>query len=246
MIEQAVVLCAGLGTRLRPFTDTAPKPMLPILDVPMVEWNIRRFMEFGVKRFLINLHYLPNVLTSYLGDGSRWGVQIDYNFEPLLLGTAGGLKAFEPQLDQEFFVIYGDVFSRVDYGAMERRWRMLSGGAGMQRLRRTESYSDADVAQVDSSDRIVAVHPRPHAAEYPNACRMAGIFILTKRILSGTTPGDYSEIGRDLLPSVVRQNGAFWGYFCNDYSKGIDTLAKKREVESYLMRNGTVLSAISS
>lgn len=244
MIEQAVILCAGLGSRLRPFTDTAPKPMLPILGVPMIEWNIQRFAEFGVKRFLINLHYLPDVLTSYLGDGSRWGVQIDYHFEPTILGTAGGVKAFERQLDPEFFLLYGDVFSRMDYGAMERKWRELGAGLGMQRMRRTDAYADADVVEVDPSDRVVAVHPKPHVREYPHACRMAGIFILASQIISGVPADQYCEIGKDLLPCVVKQGGEFWGYFCSDYSKGIDTLEKKGEVEAYLNRSGVSIQQL--
>lgn len=195
-----------------------------------------------MKRYLINLHYLPDVLTSYLGDGSSLGVKIEYNFEPQILGTAGGVKAFERQLDEEFFLVYGDVFSRVDYGAMEHRWRELGGGLGIQRLRRIDAYADADVVEIDSSDRLIAVHPKPHIKRYPNACRMAGIFILTKRILGGTATGNYSEIGKDLLPSIVKKGGVFWGYFCNDYSKGIDTLQKKNEVETYLMRSGIAAS----
>ena len=238
MIRQAVLLCAGLGTRLRPFTDTAPKPMLPILGIPMVEWNILRFLEFGVHKFLINLHYLPEVLMARLGDGSQWGAHIRYNFEPEILGTAGGLKAFEPHLDEEFFVIYGDVFSRLDYSTMERKWREFGRGVGMQRVRRTEFYRDADVVEIDCNDRMVAVHPKPHATSYQNACRMAGIFIFKKVILSGIKPGNYSEIGRDLLPFVLSKNDMFWAYFCDDYSKGIDTLDKKEEVEAYLTQSG--------
>ena len=111
MIRQAGILCAGLGTRLRPFTDQIPKPMLPLLGVPMIEWNIKRFKQFGITEFFINLHYLPEVLKSYLGDGSRLGVRIHYHFEPELLGTAGGIKSFEDQLNEEFFLIYGDIFS---------------------------------------------------------------------------------------------------------------------------------------
>ena len=127
MIRQAGILCAGYGSRLRPFTDHAPKPMLPLLGVPMVEWNIRRFREYGVTEFFINLHYLPDVLRDCLGDGRRLGVHIHYHFEPELLGTAGGIKSFEDQLDEEFFLIYGDIFSHVDYSLMEQAWRQKPG-----------------------------------------------------------------------------------------------------------------------
>src|SRR3989344_9541785 len=106
-IKQAIILCAGLGTRLRPMTDTMPKPMLPLLGKPMLEWNIEQFKRHGVSEFFINLHYLPEVIKNYFNDGSKWGVKIHYNLESEIMGTAGGVKNFESQLRDVFFVIYG-------------------------------------------------------------------------------------------------------------------------------------------
>lgn len=238
MIRQAVILCAGLGTRLRPFTDSTPKPMLPILHTPMLEWNIRRFAEFGIDEFFINLHYLPEPLRAHFGDGSKWGVRVRYHFEPEILGTAGGVKSFESQLDDEFFVIYGDIFSMANYAAMEQAWRERGHGLGMQRVRPTTEYSDADVVELNASGRVIAVHPKPHGQTYENAYRMAGIFILTRKSLEYIPAGVYRELGRDLIPAVLRRDGEFWGYVCDDYSKGIDTLNKKEEVEAYLAMRG--------
>jgi NDP-sugar pyrophosphorylase family protein len=238
MIRQAGILCAGLGTRLRPFTDKAPKPMLPLLGVPMIEWNIRRFRQFGVMDYFINLHYLPEVLNNYLGDGSRLGVRIHYHFEPELLGTAGGIKSFEDQLDEEFFLMYGDIFSNVDYGAMERAWRQKPGALGMQTMKLATNYADADVAELDGEGRVTAVHPKPHTSVYTNAYRMRGIFILRREILNDVPVGEYFEIGNHLLPAVVAKGEPFWGYVCSDYSKGIDTLEKWKEVEEHVRGNG--------
>ena len=238
MIRQAGILCAGHGTRLRPFTDRAPKPMLPLLGVPMVEWNIRRFREHGVTEFYINLHHLPDVLRNYLGDGRRLGVHIHYHFEPELLGTAGGIKSFEDQLDEEFFLIYGDIFSHVDYGVMEQAWRKKPGAVGMQRMAQAMEYSDADVVELGGDGRIVTVHPKPHTTAYSNAYRMRGVFILRREILAGIPAGQYYEIGKDLLPSVIAEGKSFYGYVSRDYSKGIDTLDKWKEVEAYLRESG--------
>jgi NDP-sugar pyrophosphorylase family protein len=238
MIGQAVILCAGVGSRLRPFTDSAPKPMLPLLGVPLVEWNIRHFQQYGVREFFINLHHLPEVLRTYLGDGSRLGVKIHYHFEPELLGTAGGIKSFEDRLEDEFFVIYGDIFSHLDYGAMERVWRTKQDAIGMQTMTKTSNYADADVAELSGDGRVVAVHPKPHSASYQNAWRMRGAFILRRDILAGVAPGKYSEIGKDLIPAVVAEGGAFYGCETEGYSKGIDTLEKWKEVEAYLKVNG--------
>lgn len=245
MIRQAGILCAGRGTRLRPFTDHAPKPMLPLLGVPMIEWNIRRFRQYGVTDFYINLHYLSEVLRNYLGDGRRLDVQIHYHFEPELLGTAGGIKSFEDELDEEFFLIYGDIFSHVDYKAMEQAWRKKPGAVGMQRLAQAKEYTDADVVELDKDMRIVAVHPKPHSAAYANAYRMRGVFILRREILANVPCGTYFEIGKDLIPCVISGGGSFYGYDSCDYSKGIDTLDKWKEVETYLRESSLGIGDIN-
>lgn len=212
--------------------------MLPLLGVPMVEWNIRRFREYGVTEFFINLHHLPDVLRNHLGDGRELGVKIHYHFEPELLGTAGGIKSFEAQLDEEFFLIYGDIFSHVDYGIMEQAWRKRPGAVGMQRVAEATAYSDADVVELAGDGQIVAVHPKPHTATYPNAYRMRGVFILRREILASVPADKYCEIGKDLLPRVIARGQSFYGYVSSDYSKGIDTLDKWKEVEAYLRESG--------
>ncbi|OGZ00131.1 MAG: hypothetical protein A2945_00365 [Candidatus Liptonbacteria bacterium RIFCSPLOWO2_01_FULL_52_25] len=237
MIKQAVILSAGLGTRLKPYTDTMPKPMIPVLGKPMLQWHVEQFKKHGVTEFFFNLHYLPDVIKNYFGDGSKFGVKITYNFEPVILGTAGGVKQFEDKLDEEFFLIYGDTFSLVDYSKMRVVWEKLpSNKIGMQRMAKTENYADADVAELDAIGRFVAIHPKPHTQKYANAYRMRGVFILKKKILSYVPPNTPYEIGKHLLPDIVRRGKSFYSYECDDYSKGIDTLEKWKEVEEYVKK----------
>ena len=209
--------------------------MLPVGGHPITEWNIVQFRKHGVKDFFINLHTKPDVMRNYFGDGSKWGVNITFNYEPETPGTAGSVKLFEDKLDDEFFVIYGDMLSLVDYSKMERVWREKPAGAlGMQRMHETDNYADADVAELDLQGKFLAIHPKPHTTTYPHAYRMRGVFILKKEILSYVPPAIYYEIGRDLLPDVVGRGKAFYSYECDDYSKGFDTEEKWREIEAYL------------
>jgi NDP-sugar pyrophosphorylase family protein len=213
------------------------KQMIPILGHPLTEWNIVQFKKHGVTEFLINLYTMPEVMRGYLGDGSKWGVKITYNLEKEPPGVAGSVKLFESYLDDEFFVIYGDMLSFIDYSKMEAAWRTLPAGAiGMQRVQKVSDYADADVAEIDAAGKFVAIHPKPHSETYPNAYRMRGTFIMKKDILK-YHPGDaYYEIGRDLLPNAIRHGEAFYAYECDDYSKGIDTEEKWKEVEDYLQK----------
>jgi NDP-sugar pyrophosphorylase family protein len=121
---------------------------------------------------------------------------------------------------------------------MEQAWRKKPGAVGMQRMAQAMEYSDADVVELGGDGRIVTVHPKPHTTAYSNAYRMRGVFILRREILAGIPAGEHYEIGKDLLPSLIAEGKAFYGYVSRDYSKGIDTLDKWKEVEAYLRESG--------
>ena len=237
MLKQAVISAGGLGTRLRPFTDAAPKPMIPILGKPLLEWHIEQFKKYGVTEFFITLHYLPEVVIDYFGDGSRWGVSIKYFVEKEPLGSAGALKKLELQLDDTFYYIYGDTFSLMDYAKMAEVYSQKENPIGMQRVRKTDSYADADLAELDANGRFVKIHPKPHTQTYENAYRLRGSFILDKKILSYIPANATVDLGKQLLRNVIDAGENFYGYESDDYSKGIDTMEKLQEVVSYLETN---------
>lgn len=236
-IKQAVILCAGLGTRLRPLTDTIPKPMIPILGKPLLEWNIEQFKKHGVTEFFINLFYLPDVIRDYFGDGAKWGVKINYFQEKEILGTAGGVKNFASMLDETFFLIYGDMLSLIDYSKMAAEFAKYPDAIGMQKMQRTDSYADADVAELAEDGSFVKIHSKPHTEKHPNAYRMKGVFILKKAILDYIPADTFYELGKQLLPDVVSRGEKFYSYECADYTKGIDTMDKYQEVEEHIRKN---------
>jgi len=97
MIKQAIISAGGFGNRLRPTTDTMPKPMIPILGEPMLLWHVMQFKKHGVTEFFFTLHYLPEVVMNYFGDGSKFGVKMHYFVEQSPMGSAGAIKKFEPE-----------------------------------------------------------------------------------------------------------------------------------------------------
>jgi NDP-sugar pyrophosphorylase family protein len=187
--------------------------------------------------FFFTLHHLPQVVMDYFGDGSKFGVAIHYFLEKEPLGSAGGIKQFEPQLDKLFYYIYGDTFSLMDYGAMAKAYESKKDPIGMQRMKKTDDYADADIAEIDADGRFVKIHTKPHTAHYPNAYRMRGSFILDKKILDYIPDDQAFDLGKQLLPKIVSSNENFYAYECADYSKGIDTKEKWEEVEEYLKKN---------
>src|SRR5262245_36588342 len=115
---RAMVLAAGLGTRLRPITNAKPKPMVPVLNRPVMEHILRLLARHGFTETIANLHWFPDLIEGRFGDGSDLGVKLSYNREERLLGTSGGVRAVSGFLGDSFLVISGDALTDIDLGAM--------------------------------------------------------------------------------------------------------------------------------
>src|SRR5215218_1923072 len=111
-------MAGGEGTRLRPLTSNAPKPMLPIADLPMMEHVINLLKRHGFTDIVVTVAFLANHIKTYFGDGSEWGVELRYVDEPVPLGTAGSVGNAREFLDDTFLVISGDVVTDIDLGAV--------------------------------------------------------------------------------------------------------------------------------
>jgi mannose-1-phosphate guanylyltransferase len=238
-ITQAVIAAGGFGTRLKPFTDTAPKPMVPVLGKPLLEWHIEQFKKHGVTEFIITLHHLRGVVKEYFGDGSKWGVQISYFDEESPMGSAGGIKQCEHLLQESFYYIYGDIFSLMDYSLMYETYLTKESPIGMQRVEKTNDYADADVAELDQFGKFLAIHQKPHPRTYSNVYRLRGVFILEKEVCK-YIPNGFSDLAKDVLPNVIQKGRNFYGYECNEYTKGIDNQEKLNEVEKYVLEKSAL------
>lgn len=233
-VEQAVILSAGLGTRLRPLTDNMPKVMVPILDKPLLEYHVEQLVRNGVTNLFVNLHYLPNIIRDHFGDGSKWGAKITYNVEPTLLGTAGGVKEFEKHLGERFFVVYGDVFSMVNYSEMASAFLAKKNAIGMSVVGRTNHPHDSDLVEVDDNLIFVKIYPKPHTELPQSNYSMKACHLFSKRILEFIPPGKYYEIDHQLLPKVITKKEAVYGYRTNEYLMDIGTLERYLKVQEYV------------
>ncbi|MEO5723868.1 MAG: nucleotidyltransferase family protein, partial [Ilumatobacteraceae bacterium] len=111
---KAVIMAGGEGTRLRPLTSNAPKPMLPIVNRPMMEHVIALLRRHGFDEIIVTVAFLANHIKTYFGDGSEFGVKLSYSDEPIPLGTAGSVGNARALLDETFLVISGDVLTDMD------------------------------------------------------------------------------------------------------------------------------------
>ncbi len=118
---KAMILAAGRGTRLAPLTDDTPKPLLPLAGRPLIEWQVQALVAAGVRELVINLHHLGEQIAAHLGDGSRFGVDIQYSRETELLETGGGIVNALPLLGSEtFWLLNGDIYTDFDFATLPR------------------------------------------------------------------------------------------------------------------------------
>lgn len=228
---QAIILSAGFGTRLKQFTDKMPKVMVPIDGKPLLEHHIEQLKNHGVRDILINLHYLPEIITDYFGDGSKFGIKVSYKYEPEILGTAGGIKNFENEIKDSFFVIYGDVLNFINYGKFEEYFRKKIDAIGIEIIGKTDHPYDSDLVEVDADLKFRKIYQKPHEKLPKDYKSMRAAFIFKKEILNYIPENKYYEIDHQLLPDILSRGLNFYGYESGDYLKDIGTIERYQKAQ---------------
>ena len=237
-ITQAVILSAGLGTRLREITGKdIPKVMVSLKGKPLLEHHIEQLKKHGICDFYINLFYLPEKITQYFGDGSKWDVSITYATEsPEILGTAGGIKNFEHFLGEHFFVVYGDVYSELDYTKMTESYFRHQDAIAMTIVGLNDHPHDSDLVQIDEDLKFIKIYPKPNETLPENWRAMRTTFIFRHDVLSHIPEGEVYTIDHELLPALVERGEHFYGYETSDFIQDIGTPERYRAVEEYLKK----------
>lgn len=167
-----VIMAGGKGARLRPHTDSCPKPMLPVNGKPMLEHIIDRAMANGFRHFVLSVHYLGQMIEDYFGDGSRKGARIDYIREQTPLGTAGALSLLSPHPDAPFLVTNGDVLTDINYAEL-LDFHIRHQASATMALRIHEWQHPFGVVQTEGLE-IVGFEEKPIARSHINA----GVYVL--------------------------------------------------------------------
>ena len=213
---QAVVLVGGEGTRLRPLTFETPKPMVPIMNVPFLEWTLRRLKEAGIDDVILPAGYLPEAITSYFGDGKKLGLTIRYVIEETPLGTAGAIKNVEQYINGPFFVLNGDVLTSLDLRTM-MDFHKKKAGMGVLHLIRVEDPSAFGCVVHDAENRIQSFVEKPKREDAPSNEVNAGTYLLDPAILALIPPGRMVSIERETFPLVIAGTKPLYAYTTDDY-----------------------------
>lgn len=221
---KAMILAAGKGTRVRPITYTIPKPMIPILQKPVMEFLLELLRQHGFDEIMVNVSHLANEIEGYFRDGQRFGVQIAYSFEGSIvdgeligqaLGSAGGMRRiqdFSPFFDDTFIVLCGDALIDLDLTAAVK-WHREKGAIAtiiMKSVPR-EEVSSYGVVVTDDEGRIQSFQEKPSVEEALSTDINTGIYIFEPEIFDFIPSGQEFDIGGDLFPKLVAAGAPFYG-----------------------------------
>jgi len=222
---QALILAAGLGTRLGPLTSDLPKCMLQVGDRPLIEQLVRWLKQHQIHDIAINLHHRPDAITEHLGDGSRFGVQLHYSFEPTLLGTAGAAKRLESHFSGPFVVVYGDGYTNLNLARVVRihaEHRVPARPHLTMVLFRVPNPSECGLVDLDSNGRVLRFVEKPPPEEVFTDLASAGVLIMEREILALIPPDEVMDFGRDVLPAVLTRDIPIYGVPLQDGEYLID------------------------
>lgn len=206
-LPTVAILAGGLATRLRPATESVPKSLLEVNGEPFVLHQLRLLQSKGIRRVVLCVGHLGELVQHAIGNGSALGLQVDYSFDgPVLLGTAGAIRNALPNLGDLFFVLYGDSYLPCDYAAIARNFA-AAGVLGMMTVFRNEGKWDSSNVEFDAG-RILAYSktsrtPRMHHIDYGLGVFRAAAFAS----LPAGEACDLTELYTDLLER--RQLAAF-------------------------------------
>ncbi|MBL6633158.1 MAG: NDP-sugar synthase [Thermoleophilia bacterium] len=209
-VRQAVILVGGQGTRMRPLTDTLPKPMLPLLDLPFVERQVDHLSAAGVERVVFSCGYRPREIEEYFGDGASRGLQVGYVVDPEPLGTAGAIANAEELLDDDdVFVLNGDILTDLDLAALVAHHRGLGAEATIA-LTPVDDPSAFGLVRTDADGRVTEFVEKPGADQLvpgePYRIN-AGTYVLSPSARRAIPHGQQVSIERDTFPLLAARGG---------------------------------------
>jgi len=221
---KAMILAAGKGTRVRPITHTVPKPLIPILQKPVMEFLVELLRQHGFDQIMVNVSHLADEIENYFRDGQRFGVQIGYSFEGRIdegklvgeaIGSAGGLKRiqdFYPFFDDTFVVLCGDALIDLDLTAAVK-WHKAKGAIATVVMKSVpkEEVSSYGVVVTDEEGKIKAFQEKPSVEEALSTSINTGIYIFEPEIFNYIPSGVEYDLGGELFPKLVEMNAPFYG-----------------------------------
>ncbi len=227
---KAVVMAGGFGSRIQPLTHSTPKPMLPLLNRPMMEHTMLKLRDLGITDFIVLLYYKPEIIKDYFKDGSHMGMNIDYVTPDDDYGTAGAVKKAQELIgDENFIIISGDVVTDFDFEKIFAFHKEKKSQLTIT-LTTVENPLQFGVVITDREGKIEKFLEKPSWGEVFSDTINTGIYIIEPEILDEIPKDENYDFGKDLFPSLMQSDVTLWGYDASGYWRDVGNPESYREV----------------
>jgi mannose-1-phosphate guanylyltransferase len=233
-----MVLAAGRGTRLAPLTDTVPKPLAPVGGRPFLEHVLEFLAAGGIREVVINLHHLGHLIEAHVGDGRRFGLAVRYSREPTILDTGGGIKAAEPLLAGEPFVVAnGDSLLRMRLAEL-LDFHRARGGIATMALRPDPDAARFGLVEIDGDDRVRRIVGAPPGSETDlRGFMFPGLQVFEPRVFACMDAGGVFSTTRVTYPRLIAAGEPVFGFVTSAEWINIDTPDALRASDERLRRD---------
>lgn len=216
-------MAGGEGTRLRPLTSMRPKPMVPIVNKPVMEHILGLVKWHGVREVVATLQFMPQVIEDYFGDGEEWGMDIAYAVEETPLGTAGSVKNAEELLTETFIVISGDALTDIDLAEVVR-FHKEKGGLVTIALKRVENPLEFGVVITDDDGKIERFLEKPTWGQVFSDTINTGIYVMEPQVFDYIPRGEMVDFSSDVFPKLMAEGHDLYGAVVDGYWCDIGSL----------------------
>lgn len=231
---KAVVMAGGEGSRLRPLTLGRPKPMIPLVNKPVLSHILDLLRRHGITDVVMTLQYLAAQVKDYYGDGSNFGMNIEYSVEDVPLGTAGSVRKAMGLINDTFLVISGDALTDFDLGSLVDFHRAMGAAATMM-LSRVQNPLEYGVVQTDEVGRVVQFYEKPGWSEVMSDTVNTGIYVVEPEVMSLIEGDVVCDFSHDLFRQMIQEERPLYGYVAEGYWTDIG------EIDAYMRASNDIL-----
>ncbi len=198
---QAVILAGGLGKRMRPLTESVPKPMIEVRCKPFLQHQFELLRSFGIRRVVLLVAYLGEQIEKHFGDGSALGLHLSYSYEPEPLGTGGALKNAGAMLGEEFLLLNGDTYLAIDYAALADAFRASDAMAMIVAYENSDARVASNLA-LSADASVVAYRKRdPLGLTHVDA----GVIALRREVVAEIPAGSKCSLEEEIFPKLIER-----------------------------------------
>ncbi len=221
-----MIMAAGAGTRLIPLTSKIPKPMVPVLNIPIIELILRHLQKCGINDIVANTHYCAETIHESFSE-NKLGINFNYVYEEALSGTAGGVKKCEHFFvsGETFIVVSGDALTNVDVKYLYEKHKKAGALASMA-LKEVplEEVEHFGVVVTDENSRIIEFQEKPQPENAKSTLVNTGIYVFETEIFNYIPADTFYDFARNVFPAIMQDNKIFCGFKINDYWNDIGTI----------------------